>query len=104
MDLLFEDMNKVDKFLSVECAAAQVDFYSDGAHAVVQLGDTSERNLIMACFCMKLFMFGKRCLSVWERKSQSLSLKHILFSALLKTYFTRLKKSEINNGLEKQTD
>ncbi|MBE2738299.1 hypothetical protein ILS98_19015, partial [Acinetobacter baumannii] len=46
MDLLFEDMNNVDKFLSTEGAAAQVDFYSDGAYAVVQLGDTSERNLI----------------------------------------------------------
>ncbi|MFW6575186.1 hypothetical protein ACOCJL_12555 [Acinetobacter baumannii] len=46
MDLLFEDMNKVDTFLSVEGAAAQVDFYSNGAYAVVQLGDTSERKLI----------------------------------------------------------
>lgn len=46
MDLLFEDMNNVDKFLSVEGAAAQVDFYSEGAYAVVQLGDTSERKLI----------------------------------------------------------
>lgn len=46
MDLLFEDMNNVDKFLSVESAAAQVDFYSDGSYAVVQLGDTSERKLI----------------------------------------------------------
>ncbi|MBC6819573.1 hypothetical protein CKK01_19100, partial [Acinetobacter baumannii] len=46
MDLLFEDMNKVDPFLSIEGAAAQVDFYSDGAYAVVQLGDTSERKLI----------------------------------------------------------
>ncbi|MGF2353184.1 hypothetical protein ACNPK2_17715, partial [Acinetobacter baumannii] len=46
MDLLFEDMNKVDQFLSIEGAAAQVDFYSEGAYAVVQLGDTSERNQI----------------------------------------------------------
>ncbi|MBU0324055.1 hypothetical protein KN503_19120, partial [Acinetobacter baumannii] len=37
MDLLFEDMNKVDQFLSIEGAAAQVDFYSEGAYAVVQL-------------------------------------------------------------------
>ncbi len=46
MDLLFEDMNKVDQFLSIEGAAAQVSYYLDGAYAVVQLGDTSERNLI----------------------------------------------------------
>ncbi|RTQ64611.1 hypothetical protein EJ062_20215, partial [Acinetobacter baumannii] len=46
MDLLFEDMNNVDTFLSVEGAAAQVDFYSNGAYAAVQLGDTSERKLI----------------------------------------------------------
>ncbi|CRX65494.1 hypothetical protein ABTF02_10115 [Acinetobacter baumannii] len=46
MDLLFEDMSKVDPFLSVEGAAAQVSYYFDGAYAVVQLGDTSERNHI----------------------------------------------------------
>ncbi|MFH4409242.1 hypothetical protein WAJ69_14440, partial [Acinetobacter baumannii] len=40
MDLLFEDMDKADQFLSIEGAAAQVDFYSEGAYAVVQLGDT----------------------------------------------------------------
>ncbi|HDF7711719.1 TPA: hypothetical protein PER93_003658, partial [Acinetobacter baumannii] len=31
MDLLFEDMSKVDPFLSVEGAAAQVIYYFDGA-------------------------------------------------------------------------
>ncbi|MGZ2238422.1 hypothetical protein ACXP5L_18570, partial [Acinetobacter baumannii] len=36
MDLLFEDMDKADQFLSIEGAAAQVDFYSEGAYAVVQ--------------------------------------------------------------------
>ena len=42
MDLLFDDMNDVDKFLSMNCAA-QVDFYQDSAYAIVQIGDTSKR-------------------------------------------------------------
>ncbi|ENV03482.1 hypothetical protein F968_01136 [Acinetobacter sp. NIPH 817] len=46
MDLLFEDMNKVDQFMSIEGTAAQVDYYFDGAYAIVQIGDTSERKPI----------------------------------------------------------
>ncbi|KQD09668.1 hypothetical protein APD05_08510 [Acinetobacter nosocomialis] len=46
MDLLFEDMNNVDKFLSVEGAAAQVDFYSDGAYVIVQIGEAADKDQI----------------------------------------------------------
>lgn len=45
MDLLFDDMNDVDKFLSMNCAA-QVDFYQDSAYAIVQIGDTSQRTSV----------------------------------------------------------
>ncbi|MEF0130076.1 hypothetical protein [Acinetobacter baumannii] len=45
MDLLFEDMNKVDQFLSIE-GAAQVISIPEGAYAVVQLGDTSDKEKI----------------------------------------------------------
>ncbi|ENX41541.1 hypothetical protein F887_01937 [Acinetobacter sp. NIPH 2100] len=46
MDLLFDDMEEADQFLSIDGAAAQVDYYQKGTYAVVQLGDTSERDLI----------------------------------------------------------
>ena len=45
MDLLFDDMNDVDKFLSMN-SAAQVDFYQESAYAIVQVGDIAERTSI----------------------------------------------------------
>ena len=45
MDLLFDDMNESDEFLSMG-AGAQVDFYQDSAYAIVQIGDTSERTSV----------------------------------------------------------
>lgn len=45
MDLLFDDMSESDRFMHM-CAGAQVDFYGDGAYAIVQIGDTSERSTI----------------------------------------------------------
>lgn len=45
MDLLFDDMDDADEFMSFDLGA-QVDFYQDGAYALVQIGDTSERNTI----------------------------------------------------------
>lgn len=45
MDLLFDDMDDSDEFLSMG-ADAQVDFYQDSAYAIVQIGDTSERTSV----------------------------------------------------------
>lgn len=42
MDLLFDDMDDSDEFLSAG-ADAQVDFYQDSAYAIVQIGDVSKR-------------------------------------------------------------
>ena len=42
MDLLFDNMNDVDVFMSNGCDA-QVNFYGDDSLAIVQIGDTSER-------------------------------------------------------------
>lgn len=45
MDLLFEDMNDSDKFMSNGCDA-QVNFYDGDYLAIVQIGDTSERTSV----------------------------------------------------------
>ncbi|MDC5183282.1 hypothetical protein OHW37_11630 [Acinetobacter baumannii] len=45
MDLLFEDMDKADQFLDMG-ADAQVSTFSDGAYAIVQIGDTSDKDQI----------------------------------------------------------
>lgn len=102
MDLLFEDMNKVDMFLSVEGAAAQVDFYSNGAYAVVQLGDTSERKLIE--------IYGlllHEAVHVWQKvkklmgeKEPSSEFEAYSIQAIAQDLFKMYEESEVNNGME----
>ncbi|MFL1541450.1 hypothetical protein ACJOYG_17315 [Acinetobacter baumannii] len=45
MDLLFEYMDKADQFLDMG-ADAQVSTFSDGAYAIVQIGDTADKDQI----------------------------------------------------------
>lgn len=95
MDLLFEDVNNVDRFLSAEGAAAQVDFYSDGAYAVVQLGDTSERKLIeiYGLLLHEAVHVWQKVKNSWEKKSLVQNLKHIRFKRSLKTFLKCMKKA-----------
>ncbi|MDO7512371.1 hypothetical protein Q5M54_15095 [Acinetobacter baumannii] len=102
MDLLFEDMNKVDPFLSIEGAAAQVDFYSDGAYAVVQLGDTSERKLIE--------IYGlllHEAVHVWQKVKKLMGEKELSsefeaysIQAIAQDLFKMYEESEVNDGVE----
>lgn len=102
MDLLFEDMSKVDPFLSVEGAAAQVDFYSNGAYAVVQLGDTSERKLIE--------IYGlllHEAVHVWQKvkklmgeKEPSSEFEAYSIQAIAQDLFEMFEASEVNHGME----
>ncbi|MDC5546680.1 hypothetical protein OHX02_12485 [Acinetobacter baumannii] len=102
MDLLFEDMNKVDRFLSTEGAGAQVDFYSDGAYAVVQLGDTSERKLIE--------IYGlllHEAVHVWQKvkklmgeKEPSVEFEAYSIQAIAQDLFEMFEASEVNHGME----
>ncbi|MER8075392.1 hypothetical protein [Acinetobacter pittii] len=102
MDLLFEDMNKVDPFMSVEGAAAQVDFYSDGAYAVVQLGDTSERKPIE--------IYGlllHEAVHVWQKvkklmgeKEPSSEFEAYSIQSIAQDLFKMYEESEVNDGME----
>ena len=102
MDLLFEDMNKVDPFLSNEGAAAQVNYYSDGAYAVVQLGDTSERKLIE--------IYGlllHEAVHVWQKvkklmgeKEPSSEFEAYSIQAIAQDLFKMYEESEVNDGME----
>ncbi len=102
MDLLFEDMNKVDPFLSIEGAAAQVDFYSDGAYAVVQLGDTSERKLIEV-----YGLLLHEAVHVWQKvkklmgeKEPSSEFEAYSIQAIAQDLFKMYEESELNDGME----
>lgn len=102
MDLLFEDMNNVDKFLSIAGAAAQVDFYSGGALAIVQLGDTSERKLIE--------IYGlllHEAVHVWQKvkklmgeKEPSSEFEAYSIQAIAQDLFEMYEESEVNYGME----
>lgn len=46
MDLLFDDMDDSDEFLSMGCAA-QVDYYDGGKHCIVQIGETQNKSLVV---------------------------------------------------------
>lgn len=102
MDLLFEDMNKVDPFLSVEGAAAQVDFYYEGAYAVVQLGDTSGRNLIEV-----YGLLLHEAVHVWQKvkklmgeKEPSSEFEAYSIQAIAQDLFKMYEESEVKNGME----
>lgn len=102
MDLLFEDMNHVDEFLSIEGAAAQVDFYSDGAYAVVQLGDTSERNLIEV-----YGLLLHEAVHVWQKvrklmgeKEPSSEFEAYSIQEIAQDLFKMYEESEVNDGME----
>lgn len=102
MDLLFENMNQVDPFLSIEGAAAQVDFYSNGAYAVVQLGDTSERKLIE--------IYGlllHEAVHVWQKVKKlmgenepSSEFEAYSIQAIAQDLFKMYEESEVNDGVE----
>ncbi|OTU47248.1 hypothetical protein CAT37_01690 [Acinetobacter pittii] len=102
LDLLFEDMNNVDTFLSVEGAAAQVDFYSNGAYAVVQLGDTSERKLIEV-----YGLLLHEAVHVWQKvrklmgeKEPSSEFEAYSIQAIAQDLFKMYEESEVNDGME----
>ncbi|HEN9598690.1 hypothetical protein [Acinetobacter baumannii] len=102
MDLLFKDMNKVDPFLTNEGAAAQVNYYSDGAYAVVQLGDTSERKLIE--------IYGlllHEAVHVWQKvrklmgeKEPSSEFEAYSIQAIAQDLFEMYEESEVKHGME----
>lgn len=102
MDLLFEDMNKVDQFLSIERAAAQVDFYSEGAYAVVQLGDTSERNQIEV-----YGLLLHEAVHVWQKikklmgeREPSSEFEAYSIQAIAQDLFEMYEESEVKHGME----
>ena len=94
MDLLFEDMGKADQFLDMG-ADAQVSSYSDGAYAIVQIGDTSDKDQIQVYGLLlheaiHVLQFVKRRMG---ERDPSVELKLIQFRRSLKTFLKCMKKA-----------
>ncbi|EKU59476.1 hypothetical protein ACINWC323_1017 [Acinetobacter sp. WC-323] len=104
MDLLFDDMQEADQFLSIEGAAAQVDYYLNGTYAVVQLGDTSGRDLIEV-----YGLLLHEAVHVWQRvktlmgeREPSTEFEAYSIQAIAQDLFEMYQASEVKDGVEGQ--
>lgn len=104
MDLLFDDMEEADQFLSIDGAAAQVDYYQEGTYAIVQLGDTSERDLIEV-----YGLLLHESVHVWQRirklmgeREPSSEFEAYSIQAIAQDLFEMYQASEVKYGVEGQ--
>lgn len=104
MDLLFDDMQEADQFLSIDGAAAQVDYYQEGTYAVVQLGDTSGRDLIEV-----YGLLLHEAVHVWQRvkilmgeREPSTEFEAYSIQAIAQDLFEMYQASEVKDGVEGQ--
>lgn len=104
MDLLFDDMQEADQFLAIEGAAAQVDYYQEGTYAVVQLGDTSGRDLIEV-----YGLLLHEAVHVWQRvkklmgeREPSTEFEAYSIQTIAQDLFEMYEASEVKDGMEGQ--
>ncbi|MDC4300842.1 hypothetical protein OHV29_18185 [Acinetobacter baumannii] len=102
MDLLFEDMSKVDPFLSVEGAAAQVSYYFDGAYAIVQIGDTADKDQIQV-----YGLLLHEAVHVWQivkrrmgEREPSVEFEAYSIQSIAQDLFEMYEESEVKHGME----
>lgn len=104
MDLLFDDMQESDQFLSIEGAAAQVDYYQEGTYAVVQLGDTSGRDVIEVYGLLlheAVHLWQQVRVLMGEREPSS-EFEAYSIQAIAQNLFEMYEASEVKDGMEGQ--
>ncbi|MCU4389958.1 hypothetical protein LF296_11615 [Acinetobacter vivianii] len=102
MDLLFDDMQEADQFLSIDGAAAQVDYYQAGTYAVVQLGDTSDRDLIEVYGLLlheAVHLWQQVRVLMGEREPSS-EFEAYSIQAIAQDLFEMYQASEVKDGVE----
>lgn len=104
-DLMFDDVTETDTFMHMGCAA-QVDYYQDGRYAVVQLGDTSERNIIEV-----YGLILHESVHIWQKirelmgeKSPSTEFEAYSIQKIAQDLFWSYEQSEVASGMEQKTD
>ncbi|MDR6628361.1 hypothetical protein J2X86_000349 [Acinetobacter lwoffii] len=104
MDLLFDDMNDSDEFLSLGCPA-QVDYYDGGKHCIVQLGDCSERTMIEihGLLLHEAVHIWQRIRKLMGEKEPSSEFEAYSIQRIAQDLFAMFQESE-TDGLEKQTE
>lgn len=102
MDLLFEDMDKADQFLDMG-ADAQVSTFSDGAYAIVQIGDTSDKDQIQV-----YGLLLHEAVHVWQKmkklmgeREPSSEFEAYSIQAIAQDLFKMYEESEVkSHGME----
>ncbi|MDN8191865.1 hypothetical protein QZK04_17625 [Acinetobacter baumannii] len=103
MDLLFEDMDKADQFLDMG-ADAQVSTFSDGAYAIVQIGDTSDKDQIQV-----YGLLLHEAVHIWQivkrrmgEREPSVEFEAYSIQAIAQDLFEMYEASEVSNGMERE--
>jgi hypothetical protein len=101
MNLLFEDMDKADQFLDMG-ADAQVSSFSDGAYAIVQIGDKGDKD--------KLQVYGlllHEAVHVWQivkrrmgEREPSVKFEAYSIQSIAQDLFEMYEASEVEHGVE----
>ena len=104
MDLLFDDMSDSDEFMSMGLGA-QVDYYDNGKHCIVQLGDVDERPLLQIHGLLL-----HEAVHIWQRikilmgeKEPSIEFEAYSIQRIAQDLFSMFEESE-TDGMEKQTE
>ncbi|QDJ92692.1 hypothetical protein [Acinetobacter haemolyticus] len=103
MDLLFDDMSDTDEFLSTG-SDAQVDFYQNSTYAIVQIGNTAEKEPIEV-----YGLLLHEAVHIWQRVRQlmgeanpSVEFEAYSIQAIAQDLFEMYEASECH-GMEKET-
>ena len=103
-DLLFDDVTDTQEFMHLG-AGAQVDYYDDGKHCIVQLGDCSERTLIEVhgLLLHEAVHIWQRIKKLMGEKEPSTEFEAYSIQRIAQDLFAMFQESE-TDGMEKQTE
>ncbi|MCF1332090.1 hypothetical protein LH678_07120 [Acinetobacter baumannii] len=103
MDLLFEDMDKADQFWDMR-ADAQVSTFSDGAYAIVQIGDMADKNQIQV-----YGLLLHEAVHIWQivkkrmgESEPSVEFEAYSIQAIAQDLFEMYEESEVKHGMERE--
>lgn len=98
MDLLFDDMSDSDEFMSMGLGA-QVDYYDNGKHCIVQLGEVAGRSLLQVHSLLL-----HEAVHVWQRvkalmgeKEPSIEFEAYSIQRIALDLFSTFEESEAND-------
>ncbi len=100
-DLLFDDVGDTQEFLHLG-TGAQVDYYDGGKHCVVQLGDCSERTLIMihGLLLHEAVHIWQRIKKLMGEDEPSIEFEAYSIQRIAQDLFSMFEESEVSNVLD----